>query len=85
MNFDIDGVNKIHNVICNKYKLTGGYNASESYLHSILEEIKVIYHTYTYINYQDIIIETGSNQQDEMSTEKNEDLIALQITREAGS
>ena len=30
MNFDIDGVNKIHNVICNKYKLTGGYNASES-------------------------------------------------------
>ena len=40
MNFDIDDVNKIHNVICKKYKLTGGYNASESYLHSILEEIK---------------------------------------------
>ena len=27
-------------MICNKYKLTGGYNASESNLHSILEEIK---------------------------------------------
>lgn len=40
LNFDIDDVNNIHKVICNKYKVSGGYNTSESNLHSILEEIK---------------------------------------------